>query len=158
VRSDTAAFAVGTIRAWWQRLGRRRHPAARRLLTTADSGGGNSSRNRLWRAELQGLSDEAGPEREVRHFPPGTSEWNEIGHRLSCHVTRNWRGRPLETYGIVVDLIGPTTTEAGLTAPAGLDAATYEKGRRVTDEGFAAIDMTPSRFHGEWNHVIRPNE
>jgi hypothetical protein len=156
VSSDTAEFAVETIRAWWKRLGRRRHPAARRLLITADSGGSNSSRNRLWKGELQGLSNETGLEIEVCHFPPGTSKWNKIEHRLFCHVTRNWRGQPLETYEIVVNLIGSTTTEAGLTVHAELDAAAYEKGRKVPDEEFAAIKLTPSRFHGEWNYVIRP--
>jgi hypothetical protein len=157
VSSDTAEFAVETIRAWWKRLGRRRHPAARRLLITADSGGSNSCRNRLWKVELQKLSNEIGLEIEVCHFPPGTSKWNKIEHRLFCHVTRNWRGRPLETYEIVVNLIGSTTTESGLTVHAELDAGTYEKGRKVSDEEFAAIDLKPSGFHGEWNYVIRPN-
>src|SRR5580704_7741226 len=157
VSSDTAEFAVETIRAWWKRLGRRRHPAARRLLITADSGGSNSCRNRLWKVELQRLSNEIGLEIEVCHFPPGTSKWNKIEHRLFCHVTRNWRGRPLETYEIVVSLIGSTTTESGLTVHAELDAGRYEKGRKVSDEEFTAVNLTPSRFHGEWNYVIRPN-
>src|SRR5262249_22920150 len=109
-----------------------------------------------WKVELQGLSNETGLEIEVCHFPPGTSKWNKIEHRLFCHVTRNWRGQPLETYEIVVNLIGSTTTEAGLTVPAGLAAAAYEKGHKVPDEEFAAIKLTPSRFHGEWNYVIRP--
>jgi len=158
VSSDTAEFAVETIRAWWKRLGRRRHPTARRLLITADSGGSNSSRNRLWKVELQGFSNETGLEIEVCHFPPGTSKWNKIEHRLFCHVTRNWRGQPLETYEIVVNLIGATTTEAGLTVRAELDAAKYEKGRKVTDAEFAAVNLRPSRFHGEWNYMIRPND
>jgi hypothetical protein len=157
VSSDTAEFAVETIRTWWKRLGRRRYPQADRLLITADSGGSNSSRNRLWKVELQRLSDETGLEMEVCHFPPGTSKWNKIEHRLFCHVTRNWRGQPLETYEIVVNLIGSTTTESGLKVHARLDAGTYEKGRKVTDEAFAAVNITPSRFHGEWNYVIRPN-
>jgi hypothetical protein len=156
VSSDTAEFAVETIRTWWKRLGRRRHPRASRLLITADSGGSNSSRNRLWKIELQRLSDETGLEMEVCHFPPGTSKWNKIEHQLFCHVTRNWRGQPLETYEIVVNLIGSTTTESGLKVHARLDAGTYEKGRKVTDEEFAAVNITPSRFHGEWNYVIRP--
>jgi hypothetical protein len=156
VSSDTAEFAVETIRAWWKRLGRRRHPAARRLLITADSGGSNSCRNRLWKVELQKLSNEIGLEIEVCHFPPGTSKWNKIEHRLFCHVTRNWRGRPLETYEIVVNLIGSTTTESGLTVHAELDAGTYEKGRKVSDEEFATVNLKPSAFHGEWNYVIRP--
>jgi hypothetical protein len=158
VSSDTAEFAVETIRTWWKRLGRRRHPAARRLLITADSGGSNSNRNRLWKVELQGLSNETGLEIDVCHFPSGTSKWNKIEHRLFCHVSRNWRGRPLESYEIVVNLIGSTTTESGLMVHADLDAATYAKGRKVSDEEFAAINLKPSRFHGEWNYVIRPNE
>jgi hypothetical protein len=157
VSSDTAEFAVETIRTWWKRLGRRRHPQANRLLITADSGGSNSNRNRLWKVELQRLSDETGLEMEVCHFPPGTSKWNKIEHRLFCHVTRNWRGQPLETYEIVVNLIGSTTTQSGLRVHARLDAGTYEKGRKVTEEEFAAVNITPSRFHGEWNYVIRPN-
>jgi hypothetical protein len=157
VSSDTDEFAVATIRTWWQRLGRRRYPQADRLLITADSGGSNSSRKRLWKVELQRLSDEMSLEMEVSHFPPGTSKWNKIEHRLFCHVTRNWRGRPLETYEIVVNLIGSTTTESGLTVHAELDAGTYEKGRKVSDEEFEAVNFTPSRFHGEWNYVIRPH-
>ena len=157
VSSDTAEFAVETIRTWWKRLGRRRHIQANRLLITADSGGSNSSRNRLWKVELQGLSNATGLEIEVCHFPPGTSKWNKIEHRLFCHVTRNWRGRPLETYQVVVNLIGSTTTESGLKVHATLDASTYEKGRKVTDEEFAAVNIAPARFHGEWNYVIRPN-
>lgn len=154
--SDTAEFAVETIRTWWKRLGRRRYPQAKRLLITADSGGSNSSRNRLWKVELQRLSDETGLEMEVCHFPPGTSKWNKIEHRLFCHVTRNWRGQPLETFEIVVNLIGSTTTESGLKVHARLDADTYEKGRKVSNEEFAAVNIAPSRFHGEWNYVICP--
>jgi len=157
VSSDTAEFAVEAIRTWWQRLGRRRHRQARRLLITADSGGSNSCRNRLWKVELQRLSNETALEIEVCHFPPGTSKWNKIEHRLFCHVTRNWRGRPLESYEIVVNLIGTTTTQSGLTVHATLDAGTYKKGRKVTDKELAAVNLTPSHFHGEWNYVIRPN-
>jgi len=157
ISSDTAEFAVASIRCWWKRLGHRRHPQAQRLLITADSGGSNSSRNRLWKVELQRLSDETGLEIEVCHFPPGTSKWNKIEHRLFCHVTRNWRGQPLESYEIVVNLIGSTTTESGLKVYAQLDANTYEKGQKVSDEEFATVNLNPSRFHGEWNYVIRPN-
>ena len=157
ISSDTAEFAVESIRCWWKRLGRRRHPEARRLLITADSGGSNSNRNRLWKVELQRLSDETGLEIEVCHYPPGTSKWNKIEHRLFCHVTRNWRGQPLESYEVVVNLIGSTTTETGLTVHAKLDATSYEKGRKVDDEEMAAVNLKPSRFHGEWNYVIRPN-
>ena len=156
VSSDTAEFAVEAIRCWWRRLGRDRHPRATRLLITADSGGSNSSRNRLWKAQLQALSNETGLEVEVCHFPPGTSKWNKIEHRLFCHVTRNWQGQPLETYEVVVSLISATTTEAGLKVYAELDATKYAKGRKVPDEEFAQLNIRPSRFHGEWNYVIRP--
>jgi transposase len=157
VSSDTAEFAVEAIRCWWKRLGRRRHRQAKRLLVTADSGGSNGNRNRLWKLAMQQLSDETGLEIEVCHFPPGTSKWNKIEHRLFCHVTRNWRGQPLETYEIVVNLIGSTTTTSGLKVHAQLDSSTYEKGRKVTDEELAQVNLTPSRFHSEWNYVIRPN-
>jgi hypothetical protein len=157
VSSDTAEFAVESIRCWWKRLGRRRHRQATRLLITADSGGSNSSRNRLWKVELQRLSNNTGLEIEVCHFPPGTSKWNKIEHRLFCHVTRNWQGRPLESFEIVVNLIGSTTTETGLKVYAKLDPSTYEKGRKTSDEEFAQVNLKPSRFHGEWNYVIRPN-
>ena len=157
ISSDTAEFAVASIRCWWQRLGRRRYCQPRRLLITADSGGSNSSRNRLWKVELQKLSNETGLEIEVCHFPPGTSKWHKIEHRLFCHVTRNWQGQPLETFAIVVNLIGSTTTESGLKVYAELDASTYQKGRKVADDVFAQVNIKPCRFHGEWNYVIRPN-
>jgi len=157
ISSDTAEFAVESIRCWWKRLGRRRHPQAARLLITADSGGSNSSRNRLWKVELQKLSDATGLAIEVCHFPPGTSKWNKIEHRLFCHVTRNWQGQPLETIEVVVNLIGSTTTASGLKVYADLDPSTYEKGKKVTDEEFATINLARCRFHGDWNYVIRPN-
>jgi transposase len=157
ISSDTAEFAVESIRCWWKRLGRKRHRQATRLLITADSGGSNSSRNRLWKVELQKLSNETGLEIEVCHFPPGTSKWNKIEHRLFCHVTRNWRGEPLETYEIIVNLIGSTTTETGLKVYAELDTSKYEKGRKVSNEELAKVNIKQSRFHGEWNYVIRPN-
>lgn len=156
--SDTAEFAVAAIRRWWRRLGRDRHPQSRRLLITADSGGSNSSRSRLWKVELQKLSNETGQEIEVCHFPPGTSKWNKIEHRLFCHITRNWQGQPLETFEIVVNLIGSTTTTTGLKVHADLDPGKYEKGKEVTDEELAQVNIRPSRFHGEWNYVIRPND
>jgi len=157
VSHDTAEFAVAAIRCWWERLGRRRHPAATRLLLTADCGGSNGNRNRLWKAQLQALSDATGLEIEGCHLPPGTSKWNKIEHRLFCHVTRNWQGQPLETYEVVVQLIGSTTTESGLTVHAELDNNAYEKGRKVSDQELATINIRPSRFHGEWNYVIRPH-
>jgi transposase len=157
ISSDTAEFAVESIRCWYERLGRRRHPQATRLLITADSGGSNSSRNRLWKVELQKLSNNTGLEIEVCHFPPGTSKWNKIEHRLFCHVTRNWKGEPLETYDIVVNLIGSTTTTTGLKVHAELDERIYNKGRKVSDEDLASVNIKRSRFHGEWNYVIRPH-
>jgi hypothetical protein len=156
VSSDTAEFAVASIRRWWQRLGQARHPDARRLLITADSGGSNASRNRLWKVELQKFSTATGLEIEVCHFPPGTSKWNKIEHQLFCHVSRNWKGQPLESFEVIVNLIGGTTTRAGLQVHAKLDATRYEKGRKVTDADLAAVNLTPHRFHGEWNYVIRP--
>jgi transposase len=156
VSSDTAEFAVAAIRCWWKRMGRRRYRQAKRLLITADSGGSNSSRCRLWKVELQKLSNATGLEIEVCHFPPGTSKWNKIEHRLFCHVTRNWQGQPLESYEIVINLIGSTTTTSGLKVYAKLDPNKYEKGRKVTEEELAEVNIKPSRFHGEWNYVIRP--
>jgi hypothetical protein len=122
VSSDTAEFPVEALRCWWRLLGRGRHRRATRLLITADSGGSNSGRNRLWKVQLQALSNETGLEIEVCHLPPGTSKWHKIEHRLFCHVTRNWQGQPLETYEVVVSLISATTTEAGLKVYAELDA------------------------------------
>ena len=156
VNHDTAQFAVASIRLWWTRLGKRRHPNSKRLLITADSGGSNGSRNRLWKYELQRLADSTGLELEVCHFPPGTSKWNKIEHRVFCHITRNWRGRPLETYQIIVQLIGATKTTAGLEVHAYLDEHKYEKGRKITDTQLASINLEPSRFHGDWNYLIRP--
>lgn len=157
ISSDTAEFAVASIRRWWRRLGQRRYPRAKRLLITADSGGSNGRRNRLWKVELQRLSDRLGLEIEVCHFPPGTSKWNKIEHRLFCHVTRNWQGQPLETYQVVVQLIGSTKTESGLQVHATLDERKYTKGKKVSDAELEAVNLHPSRFHGEWNYVIKPN-
>jgi len=157
IGSDTAEFAVESIRCWWKRLGCRRYSKVKRLLITADSGGSNGSRSRLWKVELQKLSNQLGMEIEVCHFPPGTSKWNKIEHRLFCHITRNWQGRPLETYEVVVNLIGSTTTESGLKVHADLDATKYEKGKKVTDQQLETVNLHPSPFHGEWNYIIRPN-
>ena len=156
ISSDTAEFATASIRRWWQELGQWRYPEAKRLLITADSGGSNSSRSRLWKVELQQLSDDLGLEIEVCHFPPGTSKWNKIEHRLFCHITRNWQGQPLENYEVIVNLIGSTTTAAGLKVYARLDASKYDKGRKVSSEELTRVKLRPGRFHGEWNYVIRP--
>lgn len=156
ISSDTAEFAVAAIGQWWRRLGRRRYPNAKRLLITADSGGSNGHRNRLWKVELQKLSNRLGLEIEVCHFPPGTSKWNKIEHRLFCHITSNWRGKPLLSYEVVVSLIGSTTTETGLRVYATLDATKYQKGRKVSPDELARLCLVPSRFHGEWNYTIMP--
>ena len=156
ISSDTAEFAVAAIRQWWKRMGARRYAAASRLLITADSGGSNSSRSHLWKLKLQEFADEIGKPIEVCHFPPGTSKWNKIEHRVFCHITSNWRGQPLETHQIVVDLIGSTRTKTGLVVKAKLDAKAYPKGRKVTKAEMQSVNINPSRFHGEWNYVIHP--
>jgi hypothetical protein len=156
ISHDTAEFAVAAIRRWWQQLGQRRYAKARRLLVTADSGGSNSSRNRLWKLELQQLADETGLIIEVCHYPPGTSKWNKIEHRRFCHITRNWQGVPLETLEIVVESIAHTTTETGLEVHAWLDEATYQKGRKVSDAELAECIIKRHNYHGEWNYEIHP--
>jgi len=156
ISHDTAEFAVGAIRRWWEKLGCRRYAGAKRVLITAGSGGSNGSRNRLWKLELQELADETGLIFEVCHYPPGTSKWNKIEHRLFCHITRNWRGKPLETLEVVVESIGATTTETGLEVHAWLDEGTYEKGRTVSDEQLAECLIKRHTYHGEWNYEIHP--
>lgn len=156
ISHDTAEFAVEAIRRWWKKLGRKRYGRAKRLLVTADSGGSNSSRCRLWKVELQKWADETGLIIEVSHYPPGTSKWNKIEHRVFCHITRNWQGTPLETLEIVVESIGATTTETGLEVHAWIDAGTYEKGRKVSDKELAECTIKPNAYHGEWNYEIYP--
>jgi hypothetical protein len=156
ISHDTAEFAVSAIRRWWQELGRQRYPRATRLLITADSGGSNSPRTRLWRWVLQQFADETGLTIELCHYPPGTSKWNKIEHRLFCHITRNWQGVPLETHEIVVQLIGSTRTQEGLEVHAWLDEATYEKCRKVSDTDLATVRIKRNQFHGEWNYLILP--
>ena len=158
ISHDTAEFAVGSIRRWWEKLGRKRYGGVKRILVTADSGGSNGSRCRLWKAELQEWADETGLIVEVCHYPPGTSKWNKIEHRLFCHITKNWQGTPLETLEIVVESIGATTTETGLEVHAWLDEGTYEKGRKVSDEQLAACKIRPHTYHGEWNYEIHPRD
>jgi hypothetical protein len=156
ISHDTAEFAVAAIRRWWAELGRERYGGAKRIVVTADSGGSNGSRCRLWKVELQQWADESGLIVEVCHYPPGTSKWNQIEHRLFCHITRNWRGTPLETLEVVVESIGATTTETGLEVHAWLDDGTYEKGRKVSDAELAACRIQPHAYHGEWNYEIHP--
>lgn len=153
---DTAEFAVAAVRRWWNRLGRKRYGSPRRLLITADSGGSNSPRTRLWLWELQRFADATGMILEVCHFPPGTSKWNKIEHRLFCHITRNWQGVPLETMEIVVNLIGSTKTKEGLEVHAWLDGRKYDKGRQISDAEFAEIHIQRNQFHGDWNYEIHP--
>ena len=155
---DTPEFAVAAIRLWWRKLGKKHYPYARRVLITADSGGSNSSRARLWKLELQRLADEVGFIIEVCHYPPGTSKWNKIEHRLFCHITRNWQGVPLETLEIVVLSIGNTKTASGLEVHAWLDQASYEKGIKVSDEQLAECVIKRNKFHGDWNYEIHPRE
>lgn len=157
ISHDTAEFAVAAIRRWWENLGCQRYDRAKRILVTADSGGSNSSRCRLWKVELQKWADETGLIVEVSHYPPGTSKWNKIEHRVFCHITRNWRGRPLETLEVIVESIGATTTETGLEIHAWLDEGQYEKGRKVSDEQLAECNIKPNAYHGEWNYEIHPH-
>jgi transposase len=155
---DTAEFAVASIAQWWKRMGRKRYGRAKRLLITGDSGGSNGHRNRLWKAELQRFANRTGMIVEVCHFPPGTSKWNKIEHRLFCHITRNWRGVPLETHEIVVNLIGSTQTSQGLEVHAWLDERGYPKGRKVTDAQFADLHIRRNKFQGDWNYELHPQE
>jgi len=156
VSHDTAEFAVTAIRRWWEKLGQDTYHSAKRLLITADSGGSNSSRCRLWKLELQKFADETGLIIEVCHYPPGTSKWNKIEHRVFCHITSNWRGVPLENLEVVVESIGSTKTTTGLEIHVWLDENTYEKGRKVTDDELAECLVKPNKFHGEWNYEIHP--
>ena len=153
---DTAEFAVESIRRWWREMGEAVYPNACRLLITADCGGSNGHRVRLWRRELQKLSDELRMTIQVCHFPPGTSKWNKIEHQMFCHITANWRGRPLSSRQVVVNLIGSTTTRAGLRVKAGIDENTYAKGIKVTDEELATLAIERDEFHGEWNYRLAP--
>jgi hypothetical protein len=153
---DTAEFAVQSIRRWWLEMGRPLYPKAKRLLITADCGGSNGYRVRLWRLQLQRLADEAGLSVQVNHFPPGTSKWNKIEHRMFRHITNNWRGRPLLSRQIVVQLIGSVTTERGLRVRSELDENLYDAGIKVSDEELAAVRIERDAFHGEWNYRFRP--
>lgn len=154
---DTAAFAVESIRRWWKAVGQSQYPAAQRLLISADGGGSNGSRVRLWKWELQQLADETGLSITVCHLPPGTSKWNKIEHRLFCHITRNWRGVPLETHEIVVNLIGSTRTTEGLEVHAWLDERDYPKGLKVSDAELEEMCIRRNKFQGDWNYEIHPH-
>jgi hypothetical protein len=156
ITHDTAEFAVETIRRWWREMGQPLYPQARRLLITADCGGSNGYRVRLWRLELQKLADETQMPIQVCHLPPGTSKWNKIEHRMFCHITQNWRGRPLLSREVVVNLIGNTTTDTGLRIRAQLDDNTYAAGIKVSDEELAQLAIERDAFHGEWNYRLMP--
>jgi DDE family transposase len=155
---DTGAFAVASIRGWWQSEGRRLYPTARTLLITADGGGSNGYRLRQWKMQLQAMADSTRLRITVCHFPPGTSKWNKVEHRLFSFISSNWRGEPLRDYETVVRLIAATTTAKGLTVTCRLDRRRYPIGRKISDEEFATLNLTKNSFHGEWNYVIRPRE
>ncbi len=157
ITRDTATFAVNSILSWWEHLGKARYPDATSLTITADCGGSNSSRTRLWKAELQRLADQTGLEIVVCHFPPGTSKWNKIEHRMFSFMSLNARGKPLESIEVIVNLIAGTTTTMGLKIYAQLDDRTYEKGVEVTDEQLAAVNITRDAFHGDWNYAVTPS-
>ena len=156
ISKDTAEFAVNSIRTWWQQMGKEQYPLASKLLVTADGGGSNSSRSRLWKKELQTLSTELGLEVHVCHFPPGTSKWNKIEHRMFSYITKNWRAKPLESLEVIVNLIANTTTKKGLTIKAKADKNQYEKGLKVDDEALKKINLTNKEFRGDWNYKISP--
>ena len=155
---DTAQFAVASIRRWWTEMGASRFPRAQKLMITADGGGSNSSRNRLWKVALQDLANELQLPLQVSHFPPGTSKWNKIEHRLFSFITKNWRGRPLTSYQVIVELISNTTTEAGLIVKAAIDTTDYKTGVKISDEELAKVNIRRARFHGEWNYTIIPRK
>jgi hypothetical protein len=156
INHDTAEFAVEPIRRWWKEMGCQSFPKATELLITADSGGSNAHRSRLWKFSLQGLANQIGLKIRVCHFPPGTSKWNKIEHRMFCHITQNWRGQPLVSRSVVVNLIGNTTTRTGLSIRAKLDKKKYTTGIKITDEELAGVNLKKDKFHGDWNYSILP--
>lgn len=153
---DTAQFATATLRRWWQAMGSQREPQAETLLVTADSGGSTSRRSRLWKVARQAVADEIGWPIAVCHVPPGTSKWHKIAHRMLCHSTENWRGRPLRSLAVSVNLIGNTPTTTGLRLQAELDTHTYPTGLKVSEKELAAVQITKATVHGEWNYTISP--
>jgi Rhodopirellula transposase DDE domain len=157
ISADTAQFSVASIRAWWEQLGKQRYPDANVLTITADCGGSNGNRTKLWKVELQKLADEIGRPIQVLHFPPGTSKWNKVEHRLWSFIGQNWRGRPLISHEVIIELIANTTTSTGLKVYARLDQTAYHKGIKVTDAQLAAVNLTPRSWHPEWNYAITPN-
>jgi len=156
VDHDTAAFAVESIRRWWRLMGRPNYPKAKRLLITADAGGSNGTRVRLWKWELQQLADETGLEISVCHFPPGTSKWNKIEHRLFSFISQNWRGKPLISHEVIINLIAATTSKTGLEVKSGLDANSYPDGIKISDHQMAELRLRRDTFHGDWNYAVLP--
>lgn len=156
ISHDTAEFAVNSIRTWWYKIGKPQYKKSKSLLITADCGGSNGYKVRLWKWELQKLANELKMEINVCHFPPGTSKWNKIEHRMFSYISKNWRGVPLATIETVINLIGSTKTKAGLTVDVILDENKYEKGRKISDHDFSSINIKCSRFHGEWNYIVKP--
>jgi biotin operon repressor len=157
VSHETAGFAVATIRSWWNEVGKEKFPASRKIYITADGGGSNASRSRVWKFELQAFANETGLEVTVSHYPPGTSKWNKIEHRLFSYISINWRAKPLISLQVILDLIASTTTEKGLKVKAKVDNTQYIKGRKISDEQLGEINLVKHDFHGEWNYTIRPN-
>lgn len=158
ISRDTAEFAVESIRRWWTGMGYFKYPGATELLITADGGGSNGYRIRLWKREIQKLSNKLGITIQVCHFPPGTSKWNKIEHQMFSFVSKNWRGRPLDSLGTIVNLIASTTTKKGLQIKAEIDTNEYEKGIKVSDEEMALLNIERESFHGEWNYKIMPQQ
>ncbi len=158
IDADTAEFAVESIRRWWQRLGNTRYPKARRLTITADCGGSNGVRVRLWKRELQRFADQTGLVITVAHLPPGTSKWNRIEHRLFAYISQNWRGKPLVSHQVIIQLIGATTTNTGLTVTCDLDQSLYTKGIKVSDAEMATLNIKRNTFQGDWNYTISPRQ
>lgn len=154
---DTSTFAVESIRRWWYSMGQQIYPDAAKLLVTADGGGSNGSRVRLWKIEIQKFANETNMEISICHFPPGTSKWNKIEHRLFSHITQNWRGKPLISHEVIVNLIANTTTGTGLKVKCELDTNKYQKGTKISDKQFAKVNIKREEFHGEWNYAIYPN-
>jgi hypothetical protein len=155
---DTGEFSVASIERWWKTLGNKRYPYAKRLLVTADCGGSNGYRLRLWKKELQRFADATGLEVSVCHYPPGTSKWNKIEHQLFSFISMNWRGKVLESYKVIVNLIAATKTRTGLKVYATLDDRVYALKKKVTDEEMRSLNLHPDRFHGEWNYMLQPRK
>jgi Rhodopirellula transposase DDE domain len=158
IDADTAEFAVESIRRWWQRLGKGRYPNAGTLTITADCGGSNGARVRLWKSQLQRFADETGLKVTVAHLPPGTSKWNRIEHRLFAYISQSWRGKPLVSHHVIIQLIGATTTNTGLTVTCDIDQSHYPKGIKVTDAEMATLNIQRNAFQGDWNYTISPRQ